>query len=167
MEAESAKRIAANLDRVPAVPSTIRTWAASQVAADLVAAQRHPINTALTQPSSCGGHRPWASRQVLVAGDSHPVRIGLVHGHDDARSRHGGPGAGLRTRHPSHLLDRGDVDRGLIVEEGRYATAHVRAYRLVVDDLRPGFRLVATPPTQGVRPPDLAGEPPRAGATPA
>jgi hypothetical protein len=44
MHAESTKRIGADLDAVPAVPSTIRARAASQVAADLVVAQRHPIN---------------------------------------------------------------------------------------------------------------------------
>ena len=36
MHAESTKRIGADLDAVPAVPSTIRARAASQVAADLV-----------------------------------------------------------------------------------------------------------------------------------
>lgn len=84
MQTESAKRIGADLDGEPAMPSTTRTWAASQVASDLVVAQRHPIDTALAQPSSHGGHRLWASRQVLVAGNGHPIRIGPVHDHDDA-----------------------------------------------------------------------------------
>ena len=96
MQTESAKRIGAVLNAGPAMPSTIRTWAESQVASDLVVAQRHPIDTALTEPSSRGGHRAVG---ILAGsrtpGDGRPIRIGPVHDQEiDAWSRHRGPGAG-------------------------------------------------------------------------